>query len=400
MASTNRRVLGEKDANASVTPSKQYNAKNLFLTKQRETQTLFPPQMSYTDSEHLEPSVTTLRERHVDTAVLARQPSKRSFNEAIEEGREDVSGLKRTKMNDHLDDDEGDSSGSHTSEHQQAQGAGISNVTVDTDRVEAFVEPTPASELAASLLGHTPVDSHDAEEAFHATPQALQETQASWSGSSTLVDSVNEPSVRVNTLYNVFVVADRNEMAELLRYRLRFAMSKIRSDQREVSQPSPEPPVASPGPKQPLIIRDPPEKTMRRFRRQRGRVAEPPPTGKQTGLLPPFEPDGDLNWAANPGFAQDAQLSGDRNAFSDPAMKSVHSNTYEKPAREIGNVSDSPLLRRSYSSWSEGESEYEPSCDIARNTDLDRVAYQDKDLTSSAVKGRAADSLLQLGGGR
>ena len=186
--------------------------------------------------------------------------------------------------------------------------------------------------------------------------------------------------------------------AELLQTRLRLAMFKVRTEQTHASFSELEALVPVSPPKERLIIKDPPSKIMRRYRRMIQHTKTRPEKRNSVGLLPAFEPTHDINWGDTPTSYEGEHVI-DPRLESPGAEKSQHArkggSVESKNQTEIPDRLDSRQDSHSYSDEEHGKDFHLES--QVRGGRVHRVMNCDRDLTSSAVKGRAADCLLQLG---
>lgn len=198
-----------------------------------------------------------------------------------------------------------------------------------------------------------------------------QSQDSAFSTSTTLVESVAEPSA-----------------AETLRLRLRYAMYKVNTDQIESPISRLEIDVPRSPLKPQLVIRDPPAETMRRFHglpkktahsssgHRPLQVLEPGPEIRSAPTYGPWEPD--------------------RSAQYGPITSPVWSA--EKTQGPYYSVSTKPVERTKTSRQCSPSPKRRHAVSQDRDVGSRRPGGAERDITSSAVKGTAADSLLRLGG--
>lgn len=170
-------------------------------------------------------------------------------------------------------------------------------------------------------------------------------------------------------------------------------MFKVRTEQTDASISKLEFNLPTSPPKQELVIRDPPEKTMRRYYRKQARQKRCAQTKSTACLLPAFESSFDISTQQEIGNRLDIR--------QDFAEINSRSHSVQGPDYDGEMLTEAtPVISHSRddaSTYSGDQSDDEMSSEYMRRGRLDRLVCQDTDLTSSALKGRAADSLLQLG---
>lgn len=179
------------------------------------------------------------------------------------------------------------------------------------------------------------------------------------------------------------------QAAELLRTRLRFAMFKIRTDQ--TTAPFSKLEICSPaaGPKPRLSVQDPPEETMRAFRRKtRGRHG-PSVASRLLGPIGRIVP-GTAHMSHAP------QIRTAASACSSPSAPASPQDGEEA----LPSTENAPATPSSAGGCESRFADHEEPQSNPEARRYGPITMHDKDLTSSAVKDRAADSLLQLGGER
>ena len=154
-------------------------------------------------------------------------------------------------------------------------------------------------------------------------------------------------------------------------------------------QHSPMPPAT---PKEKLEIRDPPEQTMRRYRKRMRRAEEPSLNERLDGLLPAIDIDGDVPEAESTWGNEEQGIDNSDDEFDgSPATTRRNEETPRSTA-----CSATPSGNRYPDPQHDAKGANDRAYGPIEMNGL-RTPARDYDLTSSAVKGRAADSLLQLG---
>lgn len=173
-------------------------------------------------------------------------------------------------------------------------------------------------------------------------------------------------------------------MTDTLRLRMKMAMFKVETNQTSLpmSKLRLNSPSAPPTPKETLTIKDPPPRHRKRNRRSSthdtryfGKVANPasPPEDRHCAFGP--WNSGSQDSAVLPP-ARHPQLDVDERSFPAPGEKTPSSSS-QYPAEQPSGSLSAPIS---------SEREVIASC-----------VEVDANLSSSAVKGRAADSLMRLG---